>query len=146
VKKISLIFSIFGSGEACYVRDDEIDDFRRRGDGGLRYRRWCVTLKMLYIIQALSGLETHRSNEWEGNRGSTNTVHAARDIIELVIVEWNKNIIIRFRTPSFRLAPNVGKVFLHWVAIGACETHLPAESNHNYFWMQMKKKVFFLFA
>jgi hypothetical protein len=28
-KKIFLIFSIFGSGEACYVRDDEIGCFGR---------------------------------------------------------------------------------------------------------------------
>ena len=31
MKKISLIFSIFGSGEACYVRDDENHDFGRVG-------------------------------------------------------------------------------------------------------------------
>jgi hypothetical protein len=28
----------FRSGEACYVRGDENDDFRRQGDGGLRIR------------------------------------------------------------------------------------------------------------
>jgi hypothetical protein len=36
--------------------------------------------KIYFIIQVLSGLETHRSNEWEGlNDEEKRLVHAARD-------------------------------------------------------------------
>ena len=36
--------------------------------------------KIYFIIQALSGLETHRSNEWEGSHGEEKRlIHAARD-------------------------------------------------------------------
>jgi hypothetical protein len=35
--------------------------------------------KIYFIIQVLSGLETHRSNEWEVHHDSWAAIHAARD-------------------------------------------------------------------
>jgi hypothetical protein len=90
--EISKISWIFGPGRHAMSVGSKIDDL-----GGLTSE----------TSQNVSRLGTHRSNEWEGNRGWLPAIHAARDSGRNEAKCWYNNNIDFLKPPAFRKAPNV---------------------------------------
>jgi hypothetical protein len=67
----------------------------------------------------VSRVGTHRSNEWEGNRGWLPAIHAARDSGRNKVRYVYNNNMNYLRTPSFRQAPNVYNSPLYPLVLGA---------------------------
>jgi hypothetical protein len=107
---------------------------------GWRWMKW---------IQVLSGLETHRSNEWEGSHGRDyNSVHAARDKVVSRSSDEKIDLNIWNKTPSRRIAPTVGTLEHISVGQGACVAYLPSVYFYSHFLVNggyKKIKLFFLY-
>ena len=71
-KKFSWFFQFSGAGRHAMSATTKMMILGGEGDG-------VGDDKIYFIIQVLSGLETHRSNEWEVHHDSWAAIHAARD-------------------------------------------------------------------